>query len=263
MEYKNFKNHFKNLSINNQNLKRDITFLIKDLPEDISSYQKTKLKKQITELEKGTPLAYVMGYTEFLNCKIFVSSKTLIPRPETELLCDIVIKDIKTSPERLKILDLCSGSGCVGVSIQKASNLSVDAVEISDDAIKIIKKNIKTNDVKIKVIKSDMFEKVATKYDLIISNPPYIKQADIKTLDNSVKDFEPHLALDGGDDGLKFYKIIANDAPKHLTKNGKIALEIGYNQAKQIKKLLEKNFKDIKIMKDYFKLDRFIFATRR
>ena len=264
MEYSHLKTLFKDLCIQDKNIKRDINFLIKDLPDILPPYQKTKLKKQIKELLSGTPLAYVMGYTEFLNCKIVVSEKTLIPRPETELLCDDIIKSYqKTSPESLKILDLCSGSGCIGVSVQKALNCAVDAVEIDDDAIKIIRKNAKINNAKIKIIKSDMFEKINDKYDLIISNPPYIKHKDIQTLDNSVKDFEPHLALDGGEDGLKFYKIIAKIAPKYLKENGKIALEIGYNQANQIKKLLEENFKDIEIKKDYFKLDRYVFAIRR
>ena len=159
MEYNQLKTLFKDLCIQDKNTKRDVNFLIKDLPDMLSPYQKTKLNKQIKKLILGTPLAYVMGYTEFLNCKITVSEKTLIPRPETELLCDNIIKSYqKVSPNSLKILDLCSGSGCIGVSVQKALNCTVNAVEIDDDAIKIIRKNAKITNAKIKIIKSDMFE---------------------------------------------------------------------------------------------------------
>ena len=261
MDFNVLKELFSEFSFEDKNFKRDALWLVETMPNNITKEQKTSLKQKLQKLKKGVPLAYIMGFVPFLNCNIFVSNQTLIPRPETELLVDMLIK--KQKDKKPKTLDLCSGSGCIGIALHKALNTQVICSDINPKCIKIIEKNKKANNVNIKTIQSDMFQEITETFDLIVSNPPYIPTNDINHLEKSVKDFEPKLALDGGNDGLKFYRIIADEAANYLNKNGMLALEIGYNQAKDIKSLLKENFKNIEIIKDYSKIERFILATRR
>lgn len=264
MEFKNLNNYFSNLKIEDKNLKRDVSWLIENLEEPLSKTEQKTLLKNIKKLQKGVPLAYVLGYVPFLDCKIFVNKHTLIPRPETELLVDTLIRQTKINHQSFSILDLCAGSGCIGIALKKHLNESqVTLCDINKNCIKTIQKNANQNHVCVNIIKSDIFKNIHSHFDMIVSNPPYIKTSDIKSLDKSVKNYEPNLALDGGSDGLKFYKIIAKNSQKYLNENGILALEIGFSQAKEIKNLLKENFKNIKIIKDYSKKDRFIIATRR
>lgn len=245
-------------------LKRDIGWLTEDLPDEISEKEKEKLQEDINQLKQGKPLAYVMGYIPFYDTKISVSKNTLIPRSETELLVDLIIKKWKNKVnENTRILDLCCGSGAIAIAIKNHLNCTVDAVDINENCTQITKQNAQLNGVSINVTKSDMFKNLTDKYDLIISNPPYIEKNEIEKLDRSVKDFEPHLALDGGIDGLDFYRIISEKAPDFLKTEGEIALEIGFNQGEELKKLLDKNFKDIEVKKDYSNLPRFVMAKKR
>lgn len=261
MDFNVLKQLFSEFSFEDKNFKREALWLVEKMPNSLTNAQKIKIEKQLNSLKNGTPLAYVMGFVPFLSCNIFVDKNTLIPRPETEFLVDKLIKMFHG--QKPEILDLCSGSGCIGITLQKELNTPVLCSDINPKSIKMIKKNAIKNNAKVQIVKSDMFKKITGAFDLIVSNPPYIPTKEIEQLDKSVKDFEPTLALDGGNDGLTFYRIIADEAPKHLNQNGLLALEIGYNQAKDIKSLLEKNFKDIEIIKDYGKFDRFILATRR
>lgn len=261
MDFKVLKSLFGEFCFDDKNFKRDAMWLAESYANTPQKEEIKKLKQQLKKLSKGTPLAYIMGFVPFLNCKIFVNHKTLIPRPETEQLVDMLAK--KYTNQKPKILDLCAGSGAIGISLQKQLGASVTCVDIDNSCIKMIKKNAKENNALISVIKSNMFQKITGAFDLIVSNPPYIASDDIKTLDKSVWCFEPKLALDGGKDGLNYYRIIAEKAPAFLSKNGMLALEIGFNQAKDIKEMLKENFKNIKIIKDYFKLNRFILAERR
>lgn len=258
------KDYIKEVNNNlNADQKRDLNWLTENLPKTLSESQSRKLKKDVNQLKQGKPLAYIMGYTPFFNTKIYVNENTLIPRQETELLVDIIVKKYKNYKNTPKILDLCSGSGAMAVSISKALNTKVDAVEINANCCKMIQKNVEENGAFVNIINSNMFEKVCSKYDLIISNPPYIETNEINMLDESVKNYEPHLALDGGKDGLDFYRIIAKESAKFLKDNGELALEIGCKQGESVKKLLENDFYDIKIQKDYSKLQRFVFAKKR
>lgn len=261
---KKLKEQFSNVSI------RDIKWLVADILQtnsqiniDISLEQENLILQKIKQLNNGKPLAYVLNWTPFYNCKFFIDENVLIPRFETELLVEKIIKYANNLNQNLHILDLCSGSGCIGITLQKNLNCKVDVVELSENACKIIKKNANINNSTIKIIKSNMFDKISQKYDIIVSNPPYIPTSDIETLDPSVKNFEPKLALDGGPDGLDFYRIIAKNSFKFLKNDGKLFLEIGFNQANAIKKLLEPNFFDINIYKDLSGKDRFIQATNR
>lgn len=264
MDFKTLKQYFKDLEINDENFKRDLNWLIKDLPQKISLGDQKILKKQINELKSGKPLAYVLKNTEFFGLTLKLNKNTLIPRFETELLVDKIIKKLGGKVEKtFKILDLCCGSGAIGIALQKNLSCEVDALDINFSCVKITKENAKLNNVKLNVFKSNMFENVRASYDLIVSNPPYIPSKEIEILDNSVKDFEPKLALDGGDDGLSFYRIIAEKSSMFLKEKGILCLEIGFNQAKDIEKLLKKDFCEIKIEKDYSNLNRFVFAKRR
>lgn len=206
----------------------------------------------------GRPLWYCIGDTDFYGYKIEVDENVLIPRPETELLVENALKVIDKDK---KVLDLCTGSGAIAVVVQKESGANVTAVDVSEGALTIAKKNADNNGAEITFIKSDMFtELVEQKFDVIISNPPYIKSEDILTLQPEVKNFEPIMALDGGEDGYDFYKAIANNADKYLAKGGVLLLECGIGQAEEIKHMLSK-FSSVEIIKDYENIDRIIKAV--
>ena len=199
-----------------------------------------------------------------MGLEFFVNNQTLIPRPETEIITEYVINNFKD--KKLDILEIGVGSGCISISIAKyLSNVNILGVDINEKAIEVANKNIKYNNVENKVnfIKSDLYENVKGKFDIIISNPPYIKSDVIKTLEDDVKKYEPILALDGGNDGLYFYKKIINDADKFLKDNSYIIFEIGYDQGEDVKTLLEKKqFKEIEIIKDLAGFDRTIIAKK-
>ncbi len=217
-----------------------------------------KINNIVKERITGRPLWYCIGDTEFYGYKIKVDERCLIPRPETELLAEEVIKIAKSDS---KVLDLCTGSGAIAIAVKKETNAIVTASDISDKALEIAKENASLNGAEIKFVLSDMFAFLkGEKFDLIVSNPPYIKKEEIDILQVEVKDFEPILALDGGEDGLDFYKIIATEAKKHLNQGGVLLLECGYNQAEEIKNLLD-GFKSIEIIKDYENIDRIVKAV--
>ena len=251
--------------------KREINWVLKSVLKTDNLSIKTKITDKTQnevllkceQLNNGKPLAYVINSASFFNCDFFVDENVLIPRFETELLVEKVVNFCKTLKNTPSILDLCSGSGCIAVSIAKALDTVVTAVEIDDNAIKIIKKNAEINKVNLNIIKSNLFEEINDKYDIIISNPPYIPTKEIGSLDNSVKDWEPKLALDGGIDGLDFYRKIAYLSPSYLNENGKLFLEIGFNQSEDVSWLLKNNFKDIEVFNDYSGLPRIVVATKR
>lgn len=223
----------------------------------------SKIDKALDERIKGKPLAYIVGNAEFFGRNFIVNENVLIPRPETELLVENVIKDIQTSSENVKLLDLCSGSGAIGITIALETNAKVTALDISLGAIKVATDNARNLKANLEIIRSDLFSNVYDKFNYIVSNPPYIKSEDMKSLDKEVKNFEPHLALDGGESGLEFYERIIKDAPLYLLPNGKIFFEIGIGQADDIVKLMAKDFEDIRVIKDYNKIDRIVFGKLR
>lgn len=189
----------------------------------------------------NVPLQYILGIQPFYNEEYIVNENVLVPRPDTEILVEKAIEYIQIN--KLKsMLDLCCGSGCIGISILNNSIIdSCTFSDISDKALEITNGNIIHNRVLKRVVtmKSDLFENIKDKYDLIVSNPPYIPTVDIDSLDGVVKN-EPHLALDGGEDGLDKYRIIIDKASNYLNNNGYLMLEIGYNQLAQVKDLINK-----------------------
>ncbi len=219
-----------------------------------------KIKNALTKREKRMPLSKIFNHANFYGYDFYVDKNVLSPRPETEEVVEEAIKLIKTNDSD-KVLDLMTGSGAIAITIANQTNANVFASDISEQALLIAKKNAKNNKAKIKFIESDIFKNIKKeKFDLIISNPPYISSKDILTLDDEVKKYDPLISLDGGEDGLYFYREIAENAPKYLKTKGILVLEIGEDQGKSVKKLLQKNFENIRIKKDYNKNDRIVIA---
>lgn len=235
----------------------DVQLLLLD---EIPKEALEQLEIFLNRYNKGEPFAYIVNEVNFMGLDFFVDENVLIPRQETELLVEEILKYLDKSP-KARILDICTGSGCILVSILKLSENCVGTgVDISDEALKIARKNATMHGIECELIKSDMLENISEKYDIVISNPPYIKTEDMLELEISVKEYEPHLALDGGKDGLHFYKIIRNNFENILLPNGVLFLEIGYNQGNDIVLLFE-GF-DVEIKKDYSGFDRIAIVKR-
>lgn len=218
-----------------------------------------RLTKMSERLAKGEPWQYVVGSVEFYKRMFTVTRDTLIPRQETELVCEQLVKRIN---KKSSVLDLCCGSGVLGITAALETGAAVTLADVSAEALKVAKHNARRNKAKVELVQSDMFGNMYGKCDAIVCNPPYIRTDVIETLDASVKDYEPRLALDGGKDGLDFYRILADKAPKFLTRRGLLVLEIGYDQGQAVKELLEPNF-DVEVFKDYGGNDRIVIATKK
>lgn len=223
----------------------------------ITGSEAKRIAKIVAERLRGRPLWYIIGDTEFYDCKIKVDERALIPRPETEILAEAVVK---TAEEGDKILDMCTGSGCIAISVAKHckdKNVQVTAVDISDAALMLAKENAVANGVNINFVQSDLFTSVRGRYNLIVCNPPYVRTDEIPTMQKEVREYEPHVALDGGDDGLDFYRRLADDVSRYLAKNGMLLLECGETQAQDIINLFPKREYAI-VIKDYQGFDRFL-----
>ncbi|MDD4156254.1 MAG: peptide chain release factor N(5)-glutamine methyltransferase [Candidatus Cloacimonetes bacterium] len=220
----------------------------------LTQSEQNLIRNAIVERGKRKPLQYIIGIVYFLDSKITVNETVLIPRPETEFMIDYILKN-ESKPT--SVLDLCTGSGVIAISIKKKWNdTEVYASDISIDAINIAKQNAENNDTNISFINSNLFNKINRKYDLIISNPPYISETDYNNLSPELF-FEPKSALVADDNGYFFYKQILQNAKKFLNPNGKLYLEIGANQAEMIQQTaLNNNFNSIKIIKDLANLNR-------
>lgn len=215
-----------------------------------------KIDELAAERIKGKPLSYVLGNADFYGYEIKVDERVLIPRPETEELVSEVLKVVKNTD---KVLDLCTGSGAIALVINKKSGASVTATDISEAALEVAKENFKQFDAAVETRLIDLYGDLSEKFDIIVSNPPYIKTEEIDTLDKEVKDYEPRIALDGGEDGLDFYRRICEGAKQRLNEHGKLFLEAGYGEAEEINKMLENDF-NVEIIKDISGIDRIIKA---
>lgn len=226
--------------------------------------QEVNFFKGIKKLVKGIPLQHITHSQEFMKMTFYVNEDVLIPRPDTEILVEEVIKIAKRINAK-KILDLCTGSGAIAVSLAKyIENSQITAVDISTKAISVAKLNAKNNNVEnqITFVESDLFKELPKeKYDIIVSNPPYIKKEIIKSLDKEVQN-EPKIALDGGYDGLDFYRKIINNADEFLKFTGYVCLEIGYDQKDDVLELFESKGKYVEATckKDLFDNDRVVIA---
>ena len=231
--------------------------------DNMSEQEYQKLRELTAKRAEHVPLQHLIGTTEFMGLSFFVNEHVLIPRQETELLVEEVLKVCKGKT----VLDMCTGSGCIIISLSVLGEIkNAYAVDLSEKALEVAKKNATFHNADISFIQSDMFHNIKnnnninTKFDIIVSNPPYIRTDVIRDLMVEVKEHEPYMALDGDADGLKFYRI-ANEAGKYLSDGGYLCLEIGYDQAEDVKRLLsERNFKEISVLKDYAGLDRIVIA---
>lgn len=232
--------------------------LVFDMPTD----EKLKVFWDcIEQRKKGVPVAYITGEKEFMGLNFKLNSDTLIPRPDTECLVEKVIENNTFSSP--KILDLCTGSGCIGISlVYFIRNSTVALTDISENALLKAEENAQINGVeeRTSVSKLDVLnDDIGEGYDIIVSNPPYIRTDIMKTLE--VSEYEPNRALDGGEDGLNFYRVIAKKAYVALKKGGMLAFEIGYDQGKDVTELLS-DFSSVKLYKDYGDNERVIIAIK-
>ncbi len=245
-------------------------YLIIHDEEEVNENEKKVFLEKIERLRNYEPIQYILNRQEFMGFSFSVNENVLIPQPDTENLVEEVLhiadkldKDIN---EEIRILDLCTGSGAIAISIAKllGKKVLVYASDISAEALKVAEENSMNNMVNIYFFKSNLFEKISNlyKFDIIVSNPPYIETKKIENLPEEVKR-EPKIALDGGEDGLKFYKEISKEAKKYLLENGYLAFEIGYNQREYVESILKQDrYKNIYSRKDLSGNDRVVIAQK-
>lgn len=216
---------------------------------EVTAEEESRYFDYIERRAKREPVQYIIGKTCFMGLDFNVDPSTLIPRFDTECLVEEVMKELHSG---MHILDMCTGTGCILLSLLKYSNdCTGDGVDINENAISLAKKNAEDLSIEASFFVSDMFDEVKGKYDIIVSNPPYINSDVIDTLDEEVKNHEPVAALDGGVDGMSFYRIIARDSKEHLVRGGMLFLEIGHDQREKIMNLLEnEGYKNIEIFND-------------
>ena len=223
----------------------------------IAPSESKKIKEIADKRLTGRPLWYIVGDTEFFGCKIKVDERALIPRPETELLADYTVKSVEDGD---KVLDMCTGSGCIAISVARRCakrRVSVTAADISDAAIMLARENAQLNGVNVDFVQSDLFTNVRGRFNVIVCNPPYIRSDEIASLQKEVREFEPRIALDGGADGLDFYRRIAKSIRSYLARDGVLLLECGEGQTEEILKIFGK-CSYVMPIKDLSGVDRFL-----
>lgn len=237
-------------------LKKDLSYLVSHDDDLLDSKIENKYFEILAKRKKGIPLQYILGKEDFYGRTFKVIEGVLIPRQDTEISVEKLLNIIENNPIK-NMLEIGCGSGIVSISIDLETKVDVTSVDISDKAIENTTINRDMLNSNIKILKSDLFSNVIGKFDLIYSNPPYIKSRDIEKLQVEVKNYEPRLALDGGEDGLFFYRSIIKTCPKFLNSKGFLVFEIGYDEAEDIYNLMKDNFK-VEVYKDLNKLDRVI-----
>jgi len=242
-------------------LGKDRLYLTAFGDREISSDVEKDFYEKCQRRALGEPSAYILGEKEFMSLSFEVNPSVLIPRPDTELLVELICEEYKGKDK--KILDLCTGSGAIACSLAHfLPECSFTATDISEKALATAKKNAKRNkvDERINFIISDALQKTdfGEMFDIVVSNPPYIESSVIPTLERNVKDYEPLLALDGGDDGLIFYRKIVDNIDASLKLGGELYFEIGFNQAQSVSEIMQEKFCDIQVIKDLAGHDRVV-----
>ena len=229
------------------------------LQQEVTEEEKDFVEEIYNKLAAHIPAQYIIGHAEFFGMQLKVDERVLIPRPETEELVDLILTE---NPEKnLKVLDIGTGSGAIALALAKnRPDWSVTATDISQDALDLATENAKRQDLNLSFIKSDCFSEISSKYDIIVSNPPYISRADETEVGLNVLHSEPHLALFADEDGLAIYRKIAEGSKDYLTDGGKIYLEIGYKQGQSVPALFMENLpeKRVRTLKDQFGQDRMV-----
>lgn len=235
------------------------TDFVFSLQQEVTEEEKQFVEEIYKKLSAHIPAQYIIGHAEFFGMQLKVDERVLIPRPETEELVELILAE---NPEKnLKVLDIGTGSGAIALALAKnRPDWSVTAADISQDALDLSLENAKAQNLNLSFIKSDCFSEISSKYDIIVSNPPYISRADEVEVGLNVLHSEPHLALFADEDGLAIYRRIAEDSKDYLNDGGKIYLEIGYKQGQSVPDLFMKNFpeKRVRTLKDQFGQDRMV-----
>lgn len=232
-------------------------------PDEIISHdQEEQYRASLVKRERRIPLQQITGEQEFMGLSFYVNEHVLIPRQDTEILVEETAKFLR---DGMQFLDLCTGSGCILLSLLHLKpGVEGTGVDLSPEALKVAEKNRERLGAKAALIQSDLFDKIEGAFDVIVSNPPYIKRAEIETLMDEVRLHEPYMALDGHEDGLYFYRKIAEEAPKYLRAGGGLFLEIGCDQGACVAELLrQQGFADVKVVKDLAGLDRVVEGFNR
>ena len=242
--------------------------LYRDMPLYVSGELEKRVEALVQRRLAGEPVAYIVGEWEFYGLPLDISSDVLIPRSDTEVLAERGILKAKAAGEGCRVLDLCAGSGCIGLAVAaQVPQARVVLGEWSDGALKICRQNVRRNSLTARVVPMqadarEKPEKSLGEFQCIVSNPPYIPRADIETLDTSVKDYEPHLALDGGEDGLDFYRSISEKWKEALAPGGRLYFEVGIGQADNVLRIMRtQGFGDIQVVKDHHDIPRVVFGT--
>lgn len=232
--------------------------------ENVETQKINSYESVIQKRANRIPLQHITNRQEFMGYSFYVNENVLIPRQDTEILVERVLSDLKTEADKksISILDVCTGSGCIIISLAKEMQLrNAVGVDISTEALEVAKKNCEQLEVLVELKQSDLFEAVTDKYDVIVSNPPYIRSEEIVTLMPEVKDHEPMLALDGREDGLYFYRKIINESAGYLNDGGRLYFEIGCDQGTEVERLMKNaGFHHVKVEKDLAGLDRVVYG---
>lgn len=224
---------------------------------EVSEAEEEQYRRALEQRAVHVPLQHLLGYQDFMGLRFQVNEHVLIPRQDTEILVEEAMRYLH---DGMRILDLCTGSGCILLSLLHYSNdCEGTGVDISKEALQVAALNAELLGIKADFLKSDLYEKVTGKFDLLVSNPPYIERKVIPTLMEEVREYDPYIALDGGEDGLDFYRRIIGGAQNYLKRGGQILMEIGSGQAQAVSELLrEAGFKEIDVCRDFAGLDRVV-----
>ena len=236
----------------------DFNFLYTNPDFEVSEDKEILYKEYIDKRLTRVPLQHITGTQCFMGLDFKVTPDVLVPRPDTEILVEEVLKDLH---DGMRILDMCTGSGCILLSLLKYSNdCTGQGVDISPEALKVARENADSLEISsAEFIESDLFQNVSGKFDILVSNPPYIKTSEIKTLMPEVRVYDPYIALDGHEDGVYFYKEILETSPEFLNRGSLIAFEIGNDEGEAVSKLMEEaGLKNIEVIKDYGGNDRVV-----
>ena len=237
-------------------LNKDLSYLVSHDEDLLDSKIENKYFKILEKRQKGIPLQYILGEEDFYGRTFKVIEGVLIPRQDTEISVEKILNVIENNQIN-NMLEIGCGTGIVSISVDLESSVDVTAVDISEKALENTRINKENLNSKIKIIKSDLFSNINEKFDLIYSNPPYIKSCEIENLQVEVRDYEPRLALDGGEDGLFFYRSIIKSSPEFLNNKGFLVFEIGHDEAEEICNLMKDKF-EVEVYKDLNNLDRVV-----
>lgn len=242
--------------------KIDRSFYYLHMEDEVAEEQLSEYEIALRKRAEHVPLQYIVGEAEFMGLKFKVNSNVLIPRQDTETLVEEALRVAKPG---MRVLDLCTGSGCIIISLAKnVADISCTGSDISKQALLVAKENAKANEVEVEWERSDLFENISGTFDLIVSNPPYIPTGEIPGLMPEVRDFEPVDALDGKEDGLYFYRIITEKSPEYLTSDGYLYFEIGYDQGEAVSAMMRQcGYTQVEVIKDLAGNDRVVKGRKK